>query len=782
MEEENLRASCGAHSFYISLQDQKSVNETISRSTGPTVSKEQTTQIHLAVRHHQHWAAVQISVSPFDIAAIPEQKFLQCCLRHTWCCEGAVGESLEQEPWKSVQRVYDSYYGPTWNFSSEYCRSTDPPASISHPNELTCEKRAEHALASYIQRGKERENLPEDSNLDGVHDEVANQLKRRELDTSHDQNHEIGDDVDIRNGSSVGAWSTVHTHGTKRRRLRSSSDLMQDRSSSRNGENNSTGNTAEVQSTAEIQSAEFQPAEFRSAKINPSVQQCVEEISAKIAKKILSGLDGMRPKEKKRPKKTGKTKPNAAVIDGVIDRAPPIPNGNIPTVFRNCVDRGVTGLDDRLAYLEIFLLEQSSSVTKSAHETVWKWNFLVACVRRLRNHDLSSSVKGCKATRVRWIYATRIVNSVVEGLWCTWGPRAALVYEALASKNYCLNHISQLAVSTMDSVIHSVIRQLAATPPPPSSLRAHVFQPAAYISIATDTEYVEVLMMLILEPIADKPCEYSYVAICNRLELTSFSKLSFDSELSVLICQWDRHKAATSPGSGPQGFSEPGAPYSSKIDTLADVAVAEIGRNTTTAIGSKARISVDAAQCMKRVPHKVHTSGQTAFISGNLETEARSSLHVLGAEYQHRANRPQATTNVLDGAMTDCIDPRLTSLLHSSRYLPSVEPSSMDGAICPSVLMIDPVTTDSLQMSDTLPNTLGPSSGEEAIHPTTGTMVPPLTSSLHKSSDVPRALDSSTDQGATGTTASMVDPYLTDSLYTSGYLPSAVETSSPSLD
>jgi hypothetical protein len=98
----------------------------------------------------------------------------------------------------------------------------------------------------------------------------------------------------------------------------------------------------------------------------------------------------------------------------------------------------------------------------------------------------------------------------------------------------------------MDSVIHRVIHQLAATPPPPSSLRAHVFQPAAYISIATDTE---VLMML--EPIANKQCEYSYVAICNNLELTSFSKLSFDSKLSLLICQWDRHKAATSPGSGP---------------------------------------------------------------------------------------------------------------------------------------------------------------------------------------------------------------------------------------
>jgi hypothetical protein len=195
---------------------------------------------------------------------------------------------------------------------------------------------------------------------------------------------------------------------------------------------------------------------------------------------------------------------------------------------------------------------------------------------------------------------------------------------------------------------------------------------------------------------------------------------------------------------------------------------------------------------MKRAPHKVHTSGQTAFISGNLETEARSSLHGLGAEYQHHAgpsskatfdgNRPQATTNVLDGAMTDCIDPRLTSLLHSSSYLPSVEPSPRDGAICPSMLMIDPFMTDSLHMSDTLPNTLGPSSGEEAIHPTTGTMVPFLTSSLHKSDDVPSALDPSTDQGATGPTAFMIDPYLTDSLYTSGYLPSVVEPSSPSLD
>ncbi|OBT60443.1 hypothetical protein VE03_10889 [Pseudogymnoascus sp. 23342-1-I1] len=504
MDEESLRASCGAHSFYISLQDQKGVDETISRPTGLTVSKEQTTQIHLALFR---------SRNSFNV---------------TFATPGAVKGLLEGASNKSHGTII---------------------ASISHPSELTCEKRAEHALATYIQRGGERENLSEDSNLDGVHDEVVNQLKRRQLDTSHDQNHEISDDNDIRNGNSVGAWSTVHTLGTKRRRLRSSG----------NGEDNSTGNTVEVESTAEIQLAEF-----RLAKINPLVQDSVEDISAKIAKKILSGLDGMRLKEKKRPKKTGKTKPNAAVIDGAI---------------------GDIELGDRLAYLEIFLLEQSSSLIKSTHETAWK-------------------------------------------------------------------------------------------------------------------------------------------------------------------------------------------------------SVAEIGRNTTLAIESKDRISADAAKCMKRVPHKVHTSGQTAFISRNLETEARSSLHGLGAEYQHRAgpsseatfngNRPQAPTNVLDGAMTDCIDPRLTSLLHSSSYLPSVEPSLRDGAICPSMLMIDPFMTDSLHMSDTLP-----SLGEEAMHPTT---VPFLTSSLHKSDDVPSALGLSTDQGATDLTAFMIDPYLTDSLYTLGYLPSVVEPSSPSLD
>ena len=141
---------------------------------------------------------------------------------------------------------------------------------------------------------------------------------------------------------------------------------------------------------------------------------------------------------------------------------------------------------------------------KSARETAWKYTFLVACVRRLRNHDLSSSDEGCKATRVRWINAAWIINSVVEGLWSTWGPRVALIYEALACKyhtllfyvainfilvkNYCFSRISELAVSKMDSVIDSVIRKLAETPPPPSSLRAYVFNPAAYISIALATE------------------------------------------------------------------------------------------------------------------------------------------------------------------------------------------------------------------------------------------------------------------------------------------------------
>lgn len=120
MDESILNAICKGNSCYLSLRNDE------TRPKGATLqpphrrlSKEHTTCIHLAIQHCQHWAAVQISVSPFDVREIPRQKFFRCSLRYTWCCAIADKEGNFSEACKDLQRRFDIHYGfNRWDFSS----------------------------------------------------------------------------------------------------------------------------------------------------------------------------------------------------------------------------------------------------------------------------------------------------------------------------------------------------------------------------------------------------------------------------------------------------------------------------------------------------------------------------------------------------------------------------------------------------------------------------------------------------------------------------------------
>ena len=122
MDEIELKANCGRHSFYISLQDQKEAITSLKRNLQPprhAVSKDHTTHVHLVTQHEQHWAAVQISIQPFPIPTFPGQKFHSCHFRYSPCCQtpAQTRPTLDHIS-NAVQRIYDVFYQPTqWDFS-----------------------------------------------------------------------------------------------------------------------------------------------------------------------------------------------------------------------------------------------------------------------------------------------------------------------------------------------------------------------------------------------------------------------------------------------------------------------------------------------------------------------------------------------------------------------------------------------------------------------------------------------------------------------------------------
>ena len=150
--------------------------------------------------------------------------------------------------------------------------------------------------------------------------------------------------------------------------------------------------------------------------------------------------------------------------------------------------------------LERFLWQQSKTVLRSAKEIAWKSSFLAACLRR--NRDLAASTEH-KPT-IRWTTAVWMINSIVDGLWSIWGPKAALIYEALAGtsghllfdivfdilpvKNYNLSRIVGLSQSMRNNVITRITNTLKDLAPAP--LEIDVFHPAAFISTALAIECV----------------------------------------------------------------------------------------------------------------------------------------------------------------------------------------------------------------------------------------------------------------------------------------------------
>jgi hypothetical protein len=102
--------------------------------------------------------------------------------------------------------------------------------------------------------------------------------------------------------------------------------------------------------------------------------------------------------------------------------------------------KGELTIVDRFSYLDALLRKKSSEVTKDAREISWRFSFVAACIRRMRDFlpAVCVDTAACNdsdANRFslrRWSISAWIINSIIDGLWPAWGPQAALLYEALA--------------------------------------------------------------------------------------------------------------------------------------------------------------------------------------------------------------------------------------------------------------------------------------------------------------------------------------------------------------
>jgi hypothetical protein len=515
MDDSKLKAICSHDSFYISLQDQKNAAtglENTLRSPRKDLSRELTTRVHFAVHCDLHWAAVQLSISPFELRAFPGQKFFRSCFRYTWCCGTARRVDSSSEVFGAVQRIYDYYYQPSpWNFSSQYwyvsesyhlslvltssSRDSDPPTPESRSNETTCAKKIESALVGYIQL----ENDPDsdefplaDSDVDDVSDGPENRIKRRRLETfqeiNHGRNHDKNDELDNEGD------------GTSDDEGDSTRDDDEGDGTRDNGEGDGTSDN---DTTTETRSSTCSSMDIE------NVTKAVETISNKIRK----ALNKMFPGEKKKKKKkrnANQLQGQARCIDVVASSGQLYSTDVILSDFKARFARGEFTTKDRFLCLENLLWKQSSRVLQSAQEIAWKGSFVAACVRKIRHRTLSLSEEAgaSQSTVTRWTIAAWMINLIVDGLWPTWGPKAALVYEALACKsyillldtavdalpvkNYSLSRIVKFSENTLRKVIQGVVNNLRDSTPL-VSCDTYVFHPAACLSSALDIGYVRML-------------------------------------------------------------------------------------------------------------------------------------------------------------------------------------------------------------------------------------------------------------------------------------------------
>jgi hypothetical protein len=169
-----------------------------------------------------------------------------------------------------------------------------------------------------------------------------------------------------------------------------------------------------------------------------------EKLVTNLAKKIQGGMKSIK-KERKKKQASSELQSQAGSTTGAIVK-----------FDARSANEDYTG---RSLYLEDLLWRQSHIVINDARATAWRYRFLVACLCCLRNTDINVLQKE-NFKLWRWIRASRMINSIVEGLWEAWGAKAVLVYEALAGEQHPLFVIQMLMPSQKNFTSYPIYRAL----------------------------------------------------------------------------------------------------------------------------------------------------------------------------------------------------------------------------------------------------------------------------------------------------------------------------------
>ncbi|KFY17485.1 hypothetical protein V492_00639 [Pseudogymnoascus sp. VKM F-4246] len=521
MDESKLKNMCAHQSFYISLQDQEDCRKrTPALFQPPKLSKERTTHLHLAVEHNEHLAAVQVNISPYETPQFPDQVFFWCSLRYNWCCDSE-GSNFS-EVWKAVQQTYDIYYGPTrWDFSkTDYCR-IDTPAQC--PSKSTCVEKVESALASYIRLQNDQNNERNCLSLTKDNEKSGDNEGRDH--TGRSQYNERGDYA--RNGHNK--RSSRDERGDDERTGYNKRSRPNMRGDDRSGHNRGNGCDND-------QSDELTPTDPPEKPVSPPKQNVEEAAIRKITKTIQKGLSDLAKMH--HAKELGKTSTQLTLPACARD----------PAIPENCtewLDGDDASLDERLSRLEN-VHWQPLNMVQVVRAMAWKRAFVAACVHKLldklRSEASESLVVTLRpkaperetasvsvSTIYRWVFNAAMTNAIVNKLWSNWGPKAALVYEACAIRNFKMSSIRSIPNESLPNIIDGVAHNITNGGEPSSSLCSHIFHPALYISSAL---------------YAWKANELPYEEICVILGLHDSSifyplkKLQMHVRLSSLTTQW----------------------------------------------------------------------------------------------------------------------------------------------------------------------------------------------------------------------------------------------------
>jgi hypothetical protein len=279
--------------------------------------------------------------------------------------------------WETIS-THPQCYAHTFSCSSDLLESA------SSLNETPCVKKAELALIHYATVSGE-ECPRRDCEVDRGNDKLAHRTKRRRLDTSDNCNryHE-GDDGH---------------HGTD--------DEIAEGDDSDRGVDDET-----VEVDGNDHGVDDEHGD----------DAIIEQEAQTVLKKITKGLNEMFLVKKSRQLQLQASTDVATNKDLVVSLD-----------FTHSA-QGKTFVE-KCELLESFFVEQSKSALRTGRELSWKSLFLAACLRKIRDPTLcDTSTSDTSTSIIQWVLAMRIINSIVDGLWPLIGPKAALVYEALASK------------------------------------------------------------------------------------------------------------------------------------------------------------------------------------------------------------------------------------------------------------------------------------------------------------------------------------------------------------